>query len=225
MTTQEKAYNDYVKGLKYKEIADKYGVSVNTVKSWRRRYGWKRGKGAPHSKKGAPFFNTNAEGAGAPPRNQNAATHGLFAKYLPEETRELVEAFEQKAPIDILWENICLKYAAIVRAQQIMFVQDKEDLTKVLKRTRDGDGGYENEYELQFAWDKQAEFLKAQSRAMGTLNNMIKQYDEMCRQGLADEEQRLRIAKLKAEVQDLQAGQQADTVAFVFRREEDRHGD
>lgn len=225
MTTQEKAYNDYVKGLKYKEIADKYGVSVNTVKSWRRRYGWKRGKGAPHSKKGAPFFNTNAEGAGAPPRNQNATTHGLFAKYLPEETRELVEAFEQKKPIDILWENICLKYAAIVRAQQIMFVTNRDDMTKVLKRTCDGNSGYEEEYELQFAWDKQAEFLKAQSRAMGTLNNMIKQYDEMCRQGLADEEQRLRIAKLKAEVQDLQAGQQADTVAFVFRREEDRHGD
>lgn len=203
MTTQEKAYNDYVKGLKYKEIADKYGVSVNTVKSWQRRYGWKREKGA-HKKTGAPFFNTNAEGAGAPPRNQNATTHGLFAKYLPEETRELVEAFEQKAPIDILWENICLKYAAIVRAQQIMFVQDKEDLTKVLKRTRDGDGVYEEEYELQFAWDKQAEFLKAQSRAMGTLNNMIKQYDEMCRQGLADEEQRLRIAKLKAEVAAMQ---------------------
>lgn len=225
MTTQEKAYNDYVKGLKYKEIADKYGVSVNTVKSWRRRYGWKRGKGAPHSKKGAPFFNTNAEGAGAPLRNQNATTHGLFAKYLPEETRELVEAFEQKKPIDILWENICLKYAAIVRAQQIMFVTNRDDMTKVLKRTRDGNSGYEEEYELQFAWDKQAEFLKAQSRAMGTLNNMIKQYDEMCRQGLADEEQRLRIAKLKAEVQDLQAGQQADTVAFVFRREENRHGD
>ena len=224
MTTQEKAYNDYVKGLKYKEIAKKYGVSVNTVKSWQRRYGWKREKGA-HKKTGAPFFNTNAVGAGAPVGNQNAATHGLFAKYLPEETRELVEAFEQKAPIDIMWENICLKYAAIVRAQHIMFVQDKEDLTKVLKRTRDGEGVYEEEYELQFAWDKQAEFLKAQSRAMGTLNNMIKQYDEMCRQGLADEEQRLRIAKLKAEVQDLQTGQQADTVAFVFRRKEDMHGD
>lgn len=158
-------------------------------------------------------------------RNQNAVTHGLFAKYLPEETRELVEAFEQKAPIDILWETICLKYAAIVRAQHIMFVKDKDDVTKELMRTRQSDSGYEEEYELQFAWDKQAQFLKAQSRAMGTLNNMIKQYDEMCRQGLADEEQRLRIAKLKAEVQDLQTGQQADTVAFVFRREEDTHGD
>ena len=220
MTMQEKAYNDYVKGLKYKEIAKKYGVSVNTVKSWQRRYGWKREKGA-HKKTGAPFFNTNAVGAGAPARNQNAATHGLFAKYLPEETRELVEAFEQKAPIDILWENICLKYAAIVRAQQIMFVRDAEDVTK--RHTLSGDDA--DAYEYKEAYEKQAVFLQAQSRAMGTLNNMIKQYDEMCRQGLADEEQRLRIAKLKAEVQDLQTGQQADTVAFVFRRKEDMHGD
>ncbi|WP_367881563.1 helix-turn-helix domain-containing protein [uncultured Megasphaera sp.] len=61
MVTWEKAYNDYVKGLKYKEIAKKYDVSVNTVKSWQRRYGWKREKGA-HKKTGAPFFNTNAAG-------------------------------------------------------------------------------------------------------------------------------------------------------------------
>lgn len=39
----EKAERDYLAGAKYKEIATKYGVSVNTVKSWRKRYGWSRG--------------------------------------------------------------------------------------------------------------------------------------------------------------------------------------
>lgn len=224
MTTQEKAYNDYVKGLKYKEIAKKYGVSVNTVKSWQRRYGWKREKGA-HKKTGAPFFNANAVGAGAPPRNQNAATHGLFAKYLPEETLEIMDGERDKSTLDSLWESICLQKAAIVRAQRIMFVRDAADITKVQKRLKSGRGGKEVEFELQLPWDKQATFLKAQSRAMGTLNNMIKQYDEMCRQGLADEEQRLRIAKLKAEVQDLRTGNQADAVAFVFRRKDDTHRD
>lgn len=215
MTTQEKAYNDYVKGLKYKEIAKKYGVSVNTVKSWQRRYDWKREKGA-HKKMGAPFFNTNAVGAGAPAGNQNAATHGLFAKYLPEETMELVEAFEQKKPIDILWENICLKYAAIVRAQRIMFVRDAEDVTK--RHTLSGDDA--DAYEYKEAYEKQAVFLQAQSRAMGTLNNMIRQYEEMCRQGQVDEEQQLRIAKLKAEVAELNTDKQAETVTFTFNREE-----
>lgn len=34
----EKAYKDRQKGLSYKEIAAKYGVSINTVKSWSRRH-------------------------------------------------------------------------------------------------------------------------------------------------------------------------------------------
>ncbi len=38
----EKAESDYLAGAKYKDIAAKYGVSVNTVKSWRKRYGWSR---------------------------------------------------------------------------------------------------------------------------------------------------------------------------------------
>lgn len=36
----EQALIDYKKGLKYKEIAEKYDVSINTVKSWHRRYDW-----------------------------------------------------------------------------------------------------------------------------------------------------------------------------------------
>ena len=40
--TYEKAYDDYIAGMKYKDIASKYDVSENTVKSWRKRYGWTR---------------------------------------------------------------------------------------------------------------------------------------------------------------------------------------
>lgn len=45
MTDAEKriaAKHDYVLGMKYKDIADKYGVSLNTVRSWKTRYGWQR---------------------------------------------------------------------------------------------------------------------------------------------------------------------------------------
>lgn len=55
-------------------------------------------------------------------------------------------------------------------------------------------------HRLPFAWDKQAPFMTAQSKAMTTLNNMIKQYDEFCRSELATEEQRAQIAKLKLEI-------------------------
>ena len=36
------ALRDYMNGMKYKDIATKYGVSINTVKSWKRRYKWNR---------------------------------------------------------------------------------------------------------------------------------------------------------------------------------------
>lgn len=37
MTNWELAYKDYKDGMKYKDIADKYKVSINTVKSWKSR--------------------------------------------------------------------------------------------------------------------------------------------------------------------------------------------
>lgn len=50
MTNQEKAEKDYLAGMKYKDIAVKYDVSINTVKSWKKRNGWSRG--APKKSKG-----------------------------------------------------------------------------------------------------------------------------------------------------------------------------
>jgi Phage terminase, small subunit len=47
----ELAEADYVSGMKYKDIAEKYGVSINTVKSWKKRYAWCR-EGAHKNKKG-----------------------------------------------------------------------------------------------------------------------------------------------------------------------------
>ena len=32
---------DYLSGMKYKDIAKKYDVSINTVKSWKRRCNWR----------------------------------------------------------------------------------------------------------------------------------------------------------------------------------------
>ena len=46
MENYEKAEQDYMAGMKYKEIAEKYGTTINTVKSWKKRYGWSRGEGA-----------------------------------------------------------------------------------------------------------------------------------------------------------------------------------
>lgn len=48
------AKEDYLKGMKYKDIAEKYNVSINTVKSWVKRHGWSaEKKGCTQKKKGA----------------------------------------------------------------------------------------------------------------------------------------------------------------------------
>lgn len=40
----EEAFKKWVEGVKYKEIAKECNVSVNTVKSWYKRYSWKEKK-------------------------------------------------------------------------------------------------------------------------------------------------------------------------------------
>lgn len=51
MENYEKAEQDYIAGMKYKDIAEKYGTTINTVKSWKKRYAWSREKGAHKTEK------------------------------------------------------------------------------------------------------------------------------------------------------------------------------
>lgn len=186
-------YQDYCTGLKLKDIAEKYNISLNTLKSWIKRYKWSKDK--MRTPKVHPKQN-EIQKKSALNKNTNAVKHGLFAKYLPAETLELIGNIEMMSPLDILWENICLKYAEIIRSQQIMYVKDTNDATKRITV----DGSETTVYQYKEAYEKQASFLMAQSRAMGTLMNLIKQYEEMCNGKLATEEQRLRIEKLKKEI-------------------------
>lgn len=211
---KELAKQDYLKGMKYKELAEKYNVSLNTIKSWVKRYSWseeKKQKGAHKKKKGAPLNNKNAVGHGAPVKNKNAEKHGFFSKYLPEETLELIEEIKEKDKLDILWENITIQYAAIIRAQRIMFVESKEEMIKELKKEKDSDTSTEREWEFQFAWDRQATFLNAQSRAMSELRSLIKQYNELINSGLGTEEQKLRIEKLKVDIEKSKGNKNANS--------------
>ena len=108
---------------------------------------------------------------------RNAEKFGFFSKYLPEETVSIIQEMPTD-PLDILWDQIQIAYAAIIRAQQIMYVRDAEDKTVEKVERKDGNVIGEK-WEVQQAWDKQANFLKAQSRAQGELRSMIKQYKEI----------------------------------------------
>lgn len=82
-----KVEEDYMQGMKYKDICDKYNLSINTLKSWIKRYDWsnkrksRNKEGAPKKKRGAPLNNKNAvgnSGGAAPPGNINAIKHGAY---------------------------------------------------------------------------------------------------------------------------------------------------
>lgn len=224
----ELAYEDYLQGLKYKEIAEKHNVSISTVKSCASRYWKKKGcnpkeKVATKKKKGAPIGNKNATG---PPGNKNAEKFGFFSKHLPKETLDLMKEISEKNQLDILWEQITIQYAAIIRAQQIMYVENKEEIIKELKKEETSEYGQKIEYEFQFAWDRQATFLNAQSRAMGELRSLIKQYDAMLNNNwdLATEEQKLRIELLKSKIPKNEENKENkldkyfDTLEKVFKK-------
>jgi uncharacterized protein YjcR len=233
-SVKERIKENYIKGLKQKEICDKYNISINTLKSWIKRYKWaeeKRNKGAPKNTGGAPLKNKNAVGHGAPKGNKNAEKFGFFSKYLPEETLELMENIVEKNQLDILWEQITIQYAAIIRAQKIMYVRDKDDMARELKKIKSSEHGEEMEYELQFAWDRNATFLNAQSRAMGELRSLIKQYDTMINANwsLVTEEQKIRIEKLKLDISNMKGDSKdksgenwANTLMEIAKRRKER---
>ena len=230
MDAKDLAYKDYLAGMKYKEIAEKYGVSLNTVKSWKQRNSWDRkgctqkDKKGAHKKTGvgAPKGNKNAvgnSGGAAPVGNKNAEKHGFFSKWLPPETLSIMQEIEEKTPADMLWDQIMIQYTAIIRAQRLMYVKDQQDLSKEI--TMKGEGI--TSWDVQQAWDKQSKFLQAQSRAMQTLNGMIAQYEKMLHNSSEDErEERLaRIAKIKAETNRLEAGKGTGIGSVLFAGEGD----
>ena len=207
----EEAKELFDQGMKLIDIAKQLSVSEGTVRSWKSRYKWgnatlqKKKRNAAKHRGGQPG-NKNAVGHGAPKKNKNAEKHGFFSKYLPEETFSIIQDIDEQDPLDILWGNIQIAYAAIVRAQQIMYVRDQWDLTE--EHTGSFDNG--DTYNYQQAWDKQATFLKAQARAQSELRSLIKQYDELLHRNwdLASEEQRTRIAHLKAQTDKLTGNNQ-----------------
>lgn len=120
---------------------------------------------------------------------------------MPEETVSIIQEMPT-APLDILWDNIQISYAAIVRAQQIMYVRDRKDVTTTKIGESCSDASRSEKWEVQQAWDKQGSFMQAQARAQSELRSLIKQYDELLHKNwaLATEEQRARIDALKSKV-------------------------
>ena len=207
----EQAKAMYLEGEKLVEIASQLNLPEGTVRRWKCTHKWdnersdKKNERSRKRKRGAQPKNQNAVGnnGGAPEQNKNAEKFGFFSKYLPEETVSIIQEMPTD-PLDVLWDQIQIAYAAIIRAQQIMYVRDRDD--KTIERIEHKDGNVIGErWEVQHAWDIQGKFLQAQARAQSELRSLIKQYDELLhkRWDLATEEQKARITQIKAQTDKL----------------------
>lgn len=125
---------DYQNGEKPKALAEKTGISINTIKSWIKRDKARKasaGKDAPQSKKGAssnkkkgaPIGNKNARGnrgGAAPLRNHNAEKHGAYSKVywdtLDDEEFTLIDSMDDDAE----WHLITQLQMFSVRERRLM---------------------------------------------------------------------------------------------------------
>ncbi|MBK3312603.1 MULTISPECIES: phage terminase small subunit [Bacillales] len=168
--------------------------------------------------KNPKYGNKNAVGHGAPAGNDNAVKHGLFRKIIPQDDEkavELLEEIENEDPLAMLFNMIRLKYFNILNSQRIMHVRSEKDKTKELSKVKyylkfekTEDGEYieeipvEKQWDVQQAWDKQANLLNSLSRAMNTLTSMIARFDKLAH---ADDKRRLELEQMKATLEKTKA--------------------
>lgn len=115
-------YKEHAGNIDLVEIASQLNISPGTIRGWKSKDSWEEQlNGTLHKnterskrKKGGQLKNKNAVGndGGAPEQNKNAEKYGFFSKYLPEETREIFSAIDHADPLDLLWHQIQLAYAA-----------------------------------------------------------------------------------------------------------------
>lgn len=228
MTTDPKrelARELYLQGKKYQEIADEVGVSLSAVKSWATRY-WRSEKLQPKKQKvatevaekvvtkrhrGGQPGNHNATG---PPGNQNARKHGLFARYVQPDIKEIMKGVKEMSQMDMLMEAIEFWYAKIIKAQQIMYVENRAAMTKEVAV----EGAESTAYDIQYAWDKQATEIKALTRAFSEFRSLLKTYDELSKSKQATEEQKARIALLRAQVKKMNGEGKDGGIQVTFRK-------
>lgn len=198
--------------MKLTDIADELGVSASLIRKWKFQDQWddiplRRPRGAPKGNKNAVGNN-----GGAPPGNTNAMTHGLYRKFLPDnaEFQELMAMVSEMDPLDMLWQGVEIAFAKLLWAQRIMFVTDKDEMIKELKKRKFEvhDVGKdeprvepmvtEEEYEFQFSWDRQSTDIKAYSTISREFRSAMKQFLSAAPE---NDERRIKLELMEAQVE------------------------
>ena len=118
--------------MKYKEIADKYGISLSTVKSWAVRY-WKKNEPENVATNKEKVATTTAKKlqpeknkGGAPKGNKNHLKHGIYEKMLFEFLSEEEQKFFLQQEVDEIEE--CKKMIKFCDLQILKFMKKIKEL-------------------------------------------------------------------------------------------------
>ena len=132
MDKKQQAFEDWKNGMKYKEIAEKYGISLSTVKSWAIRY-WKQQEGKKVATNEEKVATTTAKKlqpeknkGGAPKGNKNHLKHGIYEKMLFEFLSEEEQKFFLQQEVDEIEE--CKKMIKFCDLQILKFMKKIKEL-------------------------------------------------------------------------------------------------
>ncbi|WP_199170036.1 hypothetical protein [Sporosarcina sp. P20a] len=147
-------------------------------------------------------------------RNSTAVTHGLFANYINDEQREIIDQMQTLTLAEQIWTQIEIKFSAIIRMQKIMWVDDEWDHLKEESGSSQGIDGDSVSYKVIYAHERYESYIKAQTRAMAEYRNLVKQYieltDEFDERRLKLEGMQLDIEKRKLELGNLRGDTEGD---------------
>lgn len=178
---REKAFNAYISGrgkISKAEIARCFGVTPATVSRWSNEDGW-----------------NDTLNALVYDKDNNIGRKSVSA-LLPKQTAEIMNVIQNSSGQEILWQNILLQYAAIIRAQQLMDVENQNILHMEKREINEG-GMTAKEWENHTPWERYKIFLDTQSKAMNSLTSMLKKFDEYKRNGLVNDALCAKIAIIK----------------------------
>ncbi|AXN58311.1 terminase small subunit [Bacillus phage Wes44] len=193
------------------EIAHKYTVKLNTLRSRKNREGWKKLEGSSSNPNSSKMTTTIEQVAGGgeqvivkpeivvtprqtPANKRNyarTAVNSPWLAYMPDDVVELMRKMEQADPLDILYDQIRLQWSMIVRGQEIMYVSSQEDIDKFkTSMSMESDS-----WEIHTSWDKYGKFMSAMSTAQKELRFLIQQFMDIAP---VEDERRARIKAIEA---------------------------
>lgn len=170
-----------------KEIAQLLGVTVRTVFNWSSKDSWDSMLGVLTEKDLS---------------KPDGLAQASVLELLPKQTAQIMSVIEQSSAVDILWQNILLQYAAIIRAQQLMHVEG-ENILSIEKKHIDENEISASEWENITSWDRYKTFLETQSKAMSVLTNMLNKFEDYKRKGLVNEELSAKIDIIRYKANEL----------------------